>query len=372
MNKQAHKIIISGGGTGGHIYPAISIAQALRKKNPSIQILFVGAKGKMEMEKVPAAGFAIMGLPITGFQRSLSRKNLGFPFRLIKSLWLARKIIKQFQPDAAVGVGGYASGALLYMAAKSGIPSLIQEQNSYPGITNKLLKNKAEKICVAYPKMEKFFPREKIILTGNPVRQDLLNTQHLFGNAKLQWGIKKEQKVILVLGGSLGARTINDAILSKLDLLLNQNIFLIWQCGKLYIDELAPKVEKMAITNLVLLDFISRMDYAYAAADLIISRAGAGTISELCIVGKATILVPSPNVAEDHQTQNALALSNINAARLIRDSEAKENLLPEAIKLLYDEKTRQVLGNEIHKLALPDAADHIADEVLKLITENRK
>ncbi len=367
MEQRPYKIIISGGGTGGHIFPAISIAQALREKDSSIQILFVGALGKMEMEKVPAAGFAIIGLPITGFQRSLSKQNLAFPFRLLRSLWKAKRIIRDFKPDAAVGVGGYASGALLYMAARSGIPCLIQEQNSYPGITNKLLKNKASTICVAYQNMERFFPKEKLILTGNPVRPNLKSTQHLFGNAKLQWGIKKEQKVILVLGGSLGARSINQAILNQLESIRNQEIFLVWQCGKLYLDELKPKVEAMELDNVVLLDFIQRMDYAYAAADVIISRAGAGTISELCLVGKATILVPSPNVAEDHQTQNALALSNLLAARMIPDTEASEKLLPEAIELLENEAERKAMGNEMKKLALPDAANQIADEVLKLI-----
>lgn len=366
---QKIKIIVSGGGTGGHIYPAISIANALKEKQSDIEILFVGADGKMEMEKVPAAGYNIIGLPIRGLQRNFSKENLKFFSRLFKSLRKAKKIIREFNPSAVVGVGGYASGPLLHAANKMGIPSLIQEQNSYAGITNKLLSKKANKICVAYQDMERFFPANKILMTGNPVRKDLTNLDDLKSEAQLFFNLDPNKKTLLVIGGSLGARTINHSIIENIKEFKDKDVQVIWQCGKFYHNEMKANLEHANINNVQVFDFLSRMDFAYAAADLVISRAGAGTISELCLVAKACILVPSPNVSEDHQTKNAMALVNQNAAIMIPDIESKERLVNESLTLLSNESNLDHLRKNIALLAKPNAADDIADEILKMIKQ---
>ena len=366
MDKQL-KIIISGGGTGGHIYPAVSIANALCQKVEDVEILFVGAEGRMEMEKVPAAGYKIVGLPIVGLQRRLTWKNLLLPFKLLKSLNLAEKIIKDFKPAVVVGVGGYASGPVLRKASKLKIPTLIQEQNSYAGITNKLLAKKAHKICVAYESMEKFFPKEKIMLTGNPVRQDLNNIHALKKDALNFFNLDTTKKTILLLGGSLGAKTLNESITNGLDTIEKSGYQLLWQTGKSYGEKAKQLVADKASSNIKAHDFIYRMDYAYAAADVVISRAGAGTISELCVVGKPCILIPSPNVSEDHQTKNAQALVDKKAAIMVADSVVEEKLLSSAFKLVEDELQMTELSSNIHKLAMPDAASIIAEEVLKLV-----
>jgi len=365
---QKIKIIVSGGGTGGHIYPAISIANALKAKQSDIEILFVGAEGKMEMEKVPAAGYRIMGLPIRGLQRNFSKENLKFFSRLFKSLRKAKTIIKDFKPHAVVGVGGYASGPLLHAANKMGIPSLIQEQNSYAGITNKLLAKKANKICVAYEGMERFFPDDKILITGNPVRKDLANIDELKAEAQHFFSLDPSKKTLLVIGGSLGARTINHSIIQDIDAFRNSDVQVLWQCGKFYHQEMKDKLEQAQVDNVQLFDFLARMDLAYAAADLVISRAGAGTISELCLVKKACILVPSPNVSEDHQTKNAMALVKQNAAIMITDMQSRERLVKESLLLLEKDTEMENLKENIALLAKPDAADEIADEILKMIS----
>jgi len=364
---QKIKIIVSGGGTGGHIFPAISIANALKAKQDDIEILFVGADGKMEMEKVPAAGYKIIGLPIRGLQRNFSKENLKFISRLFKSLRKAKKIIKNFKPDAVVGVGGYASGPLLHSANKMGIPSLIQEQNSYAGITNKLLAKKANKICVAYQGMERFFPADKILMTGNPVRKDLTQLEDLRAEAQHYFNLDPDKKTLLVIGGSLGARTINHSIIENIEAFKDKAIQVIWQCGKFYHKDMKEKLAKAKIDNVQVSDFLARMDLAYAASDLVISRAGAGTISELCLVEKACILVPSPNVSEDHQTKNAMALVNQDAAMMIPDIESKESLVKEALLLLENSPELEKLEKNIALLAKPNAADEIADEILKMI-----
>jgi UDP-N-acetylglucosamine--N-acetylmuramyl-(pentapeptide) pyrophosphoryl-undecaprenol N-acetylglucosamine transferase len=370
MNPQRHKrIIISGGGTGGHIFPAISVANALRRIEPGIEILFVGAEGRMEMEKVPAAGYKITGLPVSGFQRKMTIKNLTVLFRLFKSLILAKQILKEFKPDVVVGVGGYASGPVLRQAGNMGIPTLIQEQNSYAGITNKLLAKKASRICVAYDNMEKYFPAEKIIKTGNPVRHTYDNLENLHSEALRFFGLKKEIPVILVLGGSLGAGTINRSLLNSVLKLKDSGCQWLWQTGKNYINNVMDIVKPLDAKNISIHDFINRMDYAYAAADVIISRAGAGTISELCLVGKPVILVPSPNVAEDHQTRNALALTYHNAAILIRDKEAMKRLVNEALNLVSNKTERKSLSENITKMADRDADVRIANEILKVAGE---
>ncbi len=363
------KIIVSGGGTGGHIYPAISIANALKTKQDDIEILFVGAEGKMEMEKVPAAGYKIVGLPIRGLQRNFSKENLKFFSRLFKSLRKAKKIIKEFKPNAVVGVGGYASGPLLHTANKMGIPSLIQEQNSYAGITNKLLAKKANKICVAYKGMDRFFPADKILFTGNPVRKDLAKLDDLRLEAQQFFNLDPNKKTLLVIGGSLGARTINHSIIENIEAFRDEPVQVIWQCGKFYHQEMKEKLSKANMDNIQLYDFVSRMDLAYACADLVISRAGAGTISELCLVRKACILVPSPNVSEDHQTKNAMALVNQDAALMIPDIESKERLVDESLLLLHDESKLAKLRENIALLAKPNAADEIAEEILKMIKQ---
>lgn len=367
MSQQKHKkIIISGGGTGGHIFPAISIANALRRMDPGAEILFVGADGKMEMEKIPAAGYKIKGLPVAGFYRSLTPKNIIVLYKLVKSLFMARGIIREFKPDAVVGVGGYASGPVLKQAGKMGIPTLIQEQNSYAGVTNRLLAKKASVICVAYDGMEKYFPAEKIIKTGNPVRQTFDNLDALRNEALSFFNLEKNRPVVLVLGGSLGAGTINKSLAGDIQKLTDSGYQWLWQTGKLYYENVNALVNLSLCKEISVHDFINRMEYAFAAADVIVSRAGAGTISELCLVGKPVILIPSPNVAEDHQTKNAEALHSRNAAVMVRDSEALNNLVDEAIKLVADSRRRAVLSENIKGMAERNADVRIAEEILKL------
>ncbi len=361
------KIIISGGGTGGHIFPAISIANALKNKISDLDILFVGAKNRMEMEKVPAAGYKIIGLPVAGFQRKLSLKNITFFFKLFSSVLQANKIIKNFKPAVVVGVGGYASGPIMRAANNRKIPTVIQEQNSYAGVTNRLLAKRASKICVAYENMEKYFPKDKIILTGNPVRQDIQDLKPSRDEAINYFSLENKKKVILVIGGSLGARTINQAVLAKLKMLSQEDVQVIWQTGKYYFEDANDAAKKINAKNVKVYPFISRMDLAYEIADIIISRAGAGTISELCLVGKPVILIPSPNVAEDHQTKNAMALVNKNAALHVADVEAVDGLIPKALELLKDEKRQLELSKNIKMMALKDSADKIADEIIKLM-----
>ena len=360
------RVIISGGGTGGHIFPAVSIANAVKALRPDAKILFVGALGRMEMQRVPAAGYEIKGLPICGFDRKNLLKNLKVLYKIWKSQRMAKQIIKDFKPQVAVGVGGYASGPTLNKAAAMGIPCLIQEQNSYAGVTNKLLAKKAAKICVAYEGMERFFPAEKIILTGNPVRQTLLDTTITQEEAIKSFGLDPAKKTILLVGGSLGARTINESVLQHLDQVKGTDVQFIWQTGKYYSAEIAKRLEGQNIPNLVVTDFITDMGAAYKAADLVISRAGASSISEFCLIGKPVILVPSPNVAEDHQTKNALALANRDAAIYVKDAEAPATLLELAVKTVNDEKKLKSLSENVLKLALPDSADIIAKEVIKL------
>jgi UDP-N-acetylglucosamine--N-acetylmuramyl-(pentapeptide) pyrophosphoryl-undecaprenol N-acetylglucosamine transferase len=360
------RVIISGGGTGGHIFPAVSIANAIKAQRPDAKILFVGAIGRMEMQRVPAAGYEIKGLPICGFDRKNLLKNIKVLYKIWKSQRMAKQIIREFKPQVAVGVGGYASGPTLNKAAAMGIPCLIQEQNSYAGVTNKLLAKKAEKICVAYEGMERFFPAEKIILTGNPVRQALLDTSISREEAIKAQALDPAKKTILLVGGSLGARTINESVLQHLDLVRSSNVQFIWQTGKYYSAEIAKRLQGMEIPNLKVTDFITDMGAAYRAADLVISRAGASSISEFCLIGKPVILVPSPNVAEDHQTKNALALSTKDAAIYVKDSEAPSTLLELAVKTVNDEARLKSLSENILKLALPDSAKIIADEVIRL------
>lgn len=360
------RVIISGGGTGGHIFPAVSIANAIKALRPDAKILFVGALGRMEMQRVPAAGYEIKGLPICGFDRKNLLKNFKVLYKIWKSQRMAKQIIKDFQPQVAVGVGGYASGPTLNKAAAMGIPCLIQEQNSYAGVTNKLLAKKAEKICVAYEGMERFFPAEKIILTGNPVRQALLDTTISHEDAIKSFGLDPAKKTILLVGGSLGAKTINESVLQHLDIVKSADVQFIWQTGKYYSAAIAEQLKGQDIPNLKVTDFISDMGAAYKAADLVISRAGASSISEFCLIGKPVILVPSPNVAEDHQTKNALALSTRDAAIYVKDAEAPATLLELAVKTVNDEAKLKSLSENVLKLALPDSADIIAKEVIKL------
>lgn len=379
INNKAPRIIISGGGTGGHIFPAVSIANAIRELCPEAEILFVGAEGRMEMQRVPDAGYRIIGLPVAGFDRQHLWRNFSVILKLLRSQWKARKIIKEFRPQVAVGVGGYASGPTLKIAGMMGIPTLIQEQNSYAGVTNKLLAQKADRICVAYEGMEKFFPSEKILLTGNPVRQSLLDNQITRETAASAFGFNPNLKTVLVLGGSLGARTINQTLAAGLALMkAHPEVQFIWQTGKIYIDQVKAAITAFtgeavrnarvgSIPNLYVTDFIKNMNNAYTLADLVISRAGAGSISEFCLLGKSVILVPSPNVAEDHQTKNALALVNKDAALYVKDAEAQEKLLDTALETVADDELLKQLSVNIAKLALPDSARIIAEEVLKLI-----
>jgi UDP-N-acetylglucosamine--N-acetylmuramyl-(pentapeptide) pyrophosphoryl-undecaprenol N-acetylglucosamine transferase len=368
MNLQKHrKVIISGGGTGGHIFPAISIANALRKIDPGIEILFMGAEGKMEMEKIPAAGYRIVGLPVAGISRKNFFKNFSVFIKLIKSLRLAKKTIKEFNPDVVVGVGGYASGPVLRQSGRMGIPILIQEQNSSAGVTNKLLAKKASAICVAYDGMDKYFPADKIIKTGNPVRQNFDNLGNLREEALKFFGLKNDIPVVLILGGSLGAGSINKCFSDNIAVMSDSDYQWLWQTGKYYYDNVRKLVPVSSDAKIVVHAFIDRMDLAFAVADIIISRAGAGTISELCLVGKPVILVPSPNVAEDHQTKNAMALTGEDAAILIPDDKAEKILVDEAIKLVSDVQRKKILSEHIIKMAERDADVRIAREVLKLI-----
>jgi UDP-N-acetylglucosamine--N-acetylmuramyl-(pentapeptide) pyrophosphoryl-undecaprenol N-acetylglucosamine transferase len=362
-----YKFIISGGGTGGHIFPALSIAEGLRDRYPGCDILFVGAEGKMEMEKVPASGYRITGLPVAGFHRGKIWRNFMFLPKLIKSLMKARKVINEFSPDVVIGVGGYASGPVLFEAKKLGIPTVIQEQNSFAGVTNKLLGKKADKICVAYDKMERFFPADKIVFTGNPVRRGLQFMEHASEDAYNYFGINSDSPVILVIGGSLGARTINQSILAGLGIIRQSEVKVIWQTGKYYYKDIKAKIDANPVANVKIVEFIPRMDLAYAAADLVISRAGAGTISELCLVGKPTVLVPSPNVAEDHQTHNAMSLTEKNAAVMVKDSDSVANLIHVALELLVDKKRCELLSRNIRKLATPNATADIVGVISSLL-----
>jgi UDP-N-acetylglucosamine--N-acetylmuramyl-(pentapeptide) pyrophosphoryl-undecaprenol N-acetylglucosamine transferase len=364
--KSGKRIIISGGGTGGHIFPAIAIANALRKLDPATKILFVGAKGRMEMERVPSAGYDIVGLNIQGIQRKSILKNLMFPFRLLGSVLKSIRIIKNFKPHAAVGVGGYASGPLLYAASLKGVPYLIQEQNSFAGITNKRLGGKAKKICVAFDGMEQFFPADRIIKTGNPVRRESVDIEGKREQAFKEFNLLPDKKTILVIGGSLGARTLNTSVLTDLQKIIDADVQLIWQTGKYYFGEVKQKMGNNNYPNVRVSEFLNRMDLAYAAADVIISRAGAGTIAELCVVGKPVILVPSPNVAEDHQTKNAKALVNDEACEYVPDRKAVAELVDTALVLLNDEQKKKTLSKNISKLALPDADTEIAREVIAI------
>jgi len=359
-----YKFIISGGGTGGHIYPAIAIANECKRRWPDCEILFVGASNRMEMEKVPAAGYEIKGLWISGLQRKLTLDNLAFPFKVIKSLWDARSIINKFKPTAAIGTGGYASGPLLQMASMKKVPCLIQEQNSYPGITNKLLSKKVQKICVASSGLERFFPEEKIILTGNPVRQDLLDIESKRDEAINHFKLDASKKTLLILGGSLGARRVNQLIEAQLES-ISEDVQVIWQCGKFYYE----KYKNRATSNVQVHAFISKMDLAYGAADFIISRAGAGTISELCIVGKPVIFIPSPNVAEDHQTKNALAVVEKGAGLLVRETDLDQNFSTIWKGLISDAELQETLSTQIKKLALPNATINIVNQLETIINE---
>ena len=364
------KYLISGGGTGGHIFPAVSIANALREADPSCEILFVGALGRMEMERVPQAGYPIIGLPVKGFDRSHPWRNIRVVIDLLRSMSQARKIVRDFRPDVGIGVGGYASGAAMKMAAKMGVPILLQEQNGFAGVTNKLLKDDAKKICVAYEGMERFFPKEKIILTGNPVRQNLTSGSKeeaiRYFNEEFGVNFNTEKKTLLIIGGSLGARTINQSIIAHLNKLIDSNIQVIWQTGKNYLADCKKALEALPHNNIICTDFVSQMPLAYALADLVISRAGASSISELCLLGKPSILVPSPNVAEDHQTHNAMALVKKDAGVLVKDMDAKDQMVATALSLIHDTARLEALRANILTLALPDSAKRIAEEVMKL------
>ena len=364
------RIIISGGGTGGHIFPAISIANAIKAKRPDARILFIGARGRMEMERVPQAGYEIKALPVRGLIRPVwSPKNIGVILDFLKSKRMAKNIIKEFKTQAAVGVGGYASGAALDAAHAMGIPCLIQEQNSYAGKTNKMLGTKADKICVAYEGMERFFPADKIIMTGNPVRQNVLETSLTKEESRKAFGLEPDKKTILLVGGSLGARTINESILRHLDFVSGNDVQFIWQTGKYYHAAIMEQMKGKEQSNLKVMDFISDMGAAYKAADLVISRAGASSISEFCLIGKPVILVPSPNVAEDHQTKNAMALVDKQAALYVKDSEAPDTLLALAVETVKDDEKLNALSENIKKLGLKDSADIIANEVIQLASK---
>jgi UDP-N-acetylglucosamine--N-acetylmuramyl-(pentapeptide) pyrophosphoryl-undecaprenol N-acetylglucosamine transferase len=358
-----YKFILSGGGTGGHIYPAIAIANELKLRFPDAEFLFVGAKDKMEMQKVPQAGFQIKGLWIAGLQRKLSLQNLMFPLKLTDSLWKAKKIIKDFKPDVVIGTGGFASGPLLKMASIMNIPTVIQEQNSFPGITNKLLSSKANAICVAYENLERFFPKDKMVLTGNPVRQDLIDIESKRAAAIEYFNLDATKRTLLVLGGSLGARRVNQLIEKELGKIQNQNVQIIWQCGKLYFED----YKKHNSNDVQVVAFIERMDFVYAAADIIISRAGASSVSELCIVGKPVIFIPSPNVAEDHQTKNAKAIVDKKGALLLKETELDSEFSVVFEALLKDTGKQSQLSENIKQLAMPLATEQIADEIVKLI-----
>ena len=369
--KKEYRIIISGGGTGGHIFPALSIADAIRAKHPEAKILFVGADNRMEMQRVPDAGYDIVGLPIAGFDRKNLLKNFKVLWKILKSQRMAKKVIKDFAPQAAVGVGGYASGPTLKMAASMGIPTLIQEQNSYAGVTNKILSKRAKLICVAYDGMERFFPKEKIILTGNPVRKNLLEMRANRKEAIKAMGLDENRKCVLIVGGSLGARSINEGIIANIEKIrANNDIQFIWQTGKLYFEEMKKRADELGKPeNLTITDFVSNMANALSAADIVVSRAGAGSISEFALLGKAVILVPSPNVSEDHQTKNAMALVDKDAAIYVADANVKEELIDRAIETVNDDAKIALLETNIVKMGKPNAASEIADKVLKLADE---
>ena len=361
-----NKVIISGGGTGGHIFPAIAIANEIKRRNPDVDILFVGAEGKMEMEKVPQAGYKIIGLTIAGFQRKLTLSNFLLPFKIIKSMMKAKRIIKEFQPQVVIGVGGYASGPTLKAATMLKVPCLVQEQNSFAGKTNKLLSKSVATICTAYEGLERFFPKDKIVLTGNPVRTEMVQIEGKRTEAFEFYSFDPAKKTLLIIGGSLGARTLNDAMMNHFKVLQENNVQVLWQCGKFYHESLQAQLQNEGLDGIHLTQFIARMDLAYAMADVIVSRAGAISVSELCLIQKPIILVPSPNVAEDHQTHNAMALVNKVAALLVKDSEAKEHLIPTAIKLLNDPDLQKELSLNIVQLAKPQATEHIVDEIEKI------
>ena len=362
-----NKVIISGGGSGGHIFPAVAIADEIKRRNPEAEILFVGANGKMEMERVPQAGYKIIGLDIVGFQRRLTFSNFLLPFKIIASLWNAYKIIKNFKPQVVIGVGGYASGPTLQAATFLKVPTLVQEQNSFPGKTNKILANKVNTLCTAYDGLDKFFPKEKIVQTGNPVRTEMVAIEGKREDAFKFYNLDASKKTILVIGGSLGARTLNESVFNYLDEFKQQDIQILWQGGKFYFDDLLSQLKGKDIPTIKMVQFIDRMDYAYALADLIISRAGAISVSELCLIHKPVILVPSPNVAEDHQTKNAMALVNNHAAILVKDIVAKEELIPVAFELLKDDTKQKDLSNKISKLGKPNATSSIVNEIEKII-----
>jgi UDP-N-acetylglucosamine--N-acetylmuramyl-(pentapeptide) pyrophosphoryl-undecaprenol N-acetylglucosamine transferase len=365
------KVIISGGGSGGHIFPAIAIANELKFKHPNVEILFVGAIGKMEMEKVPASGYAIVGLPIAGFQRKFSFSNFTLPFKLIVSLLKAVLIVNKFKPEIVVGVGGYASGPMLRIASLLGVPTLVQEQNSFPGKTNRILSKVVKKICVAYDGLEKFFPKDKIVFTGNPVRNQMIEINGKQDESITFFGLDSTKKTILVIGGSQGARTLNNSVIEQLDLIVKNNVQVVWQCGKFYAQELMKNKAEFSSKGIFIHEFIQRMDLAYAAADVIISRAGAMSVSELCLIGKPSILIPSPNVSDDHQTINANALVEKNAAVLIRDVNSVKETIPKAIEILNDSEMQEKLSVEIKKLGIVNAAERIVNEIEKVISQTK-
>ena len=368
------RVIVSGGGTGGHIFPAVSIANAIKKQHPEAEILFVGANGRMEMQRVPAAGYKIVGLPVRGLVRPLwSLRNIGVMKDFLKSKQMVKKVIRKFKPQVAVGVGGYASAPTLNAAYSMGIPCLIQEQNSYAGVTNKSLAKKARKVCVAYSGMERFFPADKIIMTGNPVRQNLLDNKTTPEEAKASFGLDPNKRTVLIIGGSLGAKTVNESVLDHLDDIRSSDVQFIWQTGKYYSANISDELKKVEpVPNMKVMDFISSMDNAYAAADLVVSRAGASSISELCLLGKPCILIPSPNVAEDHQTKNAMALSTKDAAIFIADKDARKRLVEIALKVVTNKQKLASLSENVKKLAFKNSADVIAEEVYKLAVEYRE
>lgn len=362
-----YRFIISGGGTGGHIYPALAVANEIKAREKDADILFVGAKGKMEMTKVPEAGYPIKGLWISGLQRKLTLDNLSFPFKVLSSLITAKKILKDFKPDAVVGFGGYASGPIMLAATSRRLPAMIQEQNSYAGLTNKRLGAKASKICVAYDGMERYFPKEKIKVTGNPVRKDILNLSDKRSEAQKHFKLDANKPCLLILGGSLGARTINNSVLASLQQAIDAGIQVIWQTGKFYFKEMTESSKNYDLTNIRVLEFIKEMDLVYAAADVVISRAGALSISELCLVGKPVIFVPSPNVAEDHQTKNAMALTQKDAAIMVKDADAVSEMVPTALELLADEDRKKTLSENIKSLGRPKATEDIVNELMTLV-----
>lgn len=360
------RIVLSGGGTGGHIFPAIAIADELKRRNPKAEILFIGALGKMEMEKVPQAGYKIVGLPIVGLQRKLTLSNFALPFKILKSMLIAKRTLKEFKPQVVIGVGGFASGPTLKSATMLGIPTLIQEQNSFPGKTNKLLAKKVKRICVAYSGLERFFPADKIVLTGNPTRKEMVEIDGKREEALAHFGLDSDKKTILIIGGSLGARTLNKSIQKYIDQ-IPEDTQVIWQCGKFYYEGLKQELESKLPNRIKLMQFVQRMDLAYALADVIISRAGAISVSELCIIGKPVILVPSPNVAEDHQTKNAMALVEVGAAELVKDIEAEATLIPACLELMNDTVRMSNLSGNIKKLAKPNATGEIAETIESIV-----